>query len=136
VDTNVLVYAVFPAMPEHAASRTLVDTAKATGADLCFAPQNLIEFYAVVTDPRRVTQPKSSDEALQAIDAQPASGFARAGSLSQVATMTAPFDYPLPRMPDVMALWAMRTTRVTDPSIGKRQREAANSLLASGYVKR
>jgi toxin-antitoxin system PIN domain toxin len=68
LDTNVLVYAVFPAMPQHAASRALVDLAKAAGANLCVAPQNLVEFYAVVTDPRRVTQPKSSDEALQAID--------------------------------------------------------------------
>ena len=68
LDTNVLVYAVFPAAPQHAASRALVDTAKSPGANLCVAPQNLIEFYAVVTDPRRVTHPKTSDEALQAID--------------------------------------------------------------------
>jgi toxin-antitoxin system PIN domain toxin len=68
VDTNVLVYALFPAMPQHAASRALLDRAKAGGANLCIAPQNLVEFYAVVTDPRRVTQPKTSDEALQAID--------------------------------------------------------------------
>src|SRR3989442_15293153 len=67
LDTNVLVYAVFPAMPEHAASRALVDTAKTAGANVHIAPQNLVEFYAVVTDPRRVTQPKTSDEALQAI---------------------------------------------------------------------
>ncbi len=68
LDTNVLVYAVFPAMPQHAASRARVDLAKGAGANLCVAPQNLVEFYAVVTDPRRVTQPKTSDEALQAID--------------------------------------------------------------------
>jgi uncharacterized protein len=68
VDTNVLVYAVFPATPDHAASRALLDTAKTAGANLCVAPQNLVEFFAVVTDPRRVTQPKTSDEALQAID--------------------------------------------------------------------
>lgn len=68
LDTNVLVYAVFPAMPEHAASRTLVDSAMSTGANLCIVPQNLVEFFAVVTDPRRVSQPKSSNEALQAID--------------------------------------------------------------------
>jgi len=45
VDTNVLVYAVFPAMPHHAASRALLDTAKVAGANLCVAPQNLIEFW-------------------------------------------------------------------------------------------
>jgi toxin-antitoxin system PIN domain toxin len=68
IDTNVLVYAVFPAVPNHAASRALVDIARTSGANLYVAPQNLVEFFAVVTDPRRVTQPKSSDEALQAID--------------------------------------------------------------------
>ena len=46
----------------------LLDTAKGAGANLCVAPQNLIEFFAVVTDPRRVTQPKTPDEALQAIE--------------------------------------------------------------------
>lgn len=68
IDTNVLVYALFPAMPEHIVSRALLDTAKAAGAGLYVAPQNLIEFFAVVTDARRVTQPKTPDEALQAID--------------------------------------------------------------------
>jgi predicted nucleic acid-binding protein len=68
VDTNVLVYALFPAMPDHAASRALLDKAKAAGANLCIAPQNLIEFFAVVTDPRRVTPAKTPDEALDAIN--------------------------------------------------------------------
>jgi predicted nucleic acid-binding protein len=68
VDTNVLVYALFPAMPDYAASRALLDTARAARANLYVAPQNLIEFFAVVTDPRRVTQPKTPAEALQAID--------------------------------------------------------------------
>src|SRR5207249_2124086 len=31
-------------------------------------PQNVAEFYATVTNPRRVTQPKSSSEALDAIE--------------------------------------------------------------------
>jgi hypothetical protein len=31
-------------------------------------PQNLAEFYATVTNPRRVTQPKTPTEALDAID--------------------------------------------------------------------
>jgi toxin-antitoxin system PIN domain toxin len=68
VDTNVLVYAVFSAMPNHAASRALLDTANAAGANLYVAPQNLVEFFAVVTDPRRVTQPRTYDDALQTID--------------------------------------------------------------------
>ena len=68
LDTNVLVYAVFPAMPQHTASRALLNRARTVGTGLCVAPQNLVEFYAVVTDSRRVTPSKTSDEALQAID--------------------------------------------------------------------
>jgi toxin-antitoxin system PIN domain toxin len=68
LDTNILVYAVFPATPNHGASRALVDGAKHAGADLCIAPQNLVEFFAVVTDPRRVTQPKAADQALRAVE--------------------------------------------------------------------
>ncbi len=34
---------------------------------LCVAQQNLAEFYAVVTDPRRVTEPRQPAEALEAI---------------------------------------------------------------------
>lgn len=67
VDTNVLVYALFPAMPDHAASRALLDRAKAADANLFISPQNLIEFFAVVTDPRRVTPAKTNDEALNAV---------------------------------------------------------------------
>ena len=37
-------------------------------AGLCVVPQNLAEFYATVTNPRRVTQAKSTTEALDAID--------------------------------------------------------------------
>jgi predicted nucleic acid-binding protein len=78
IDTNVLVYALFPSMPDYAASRALLDRANAADANLCVAPQNLIEFFAVVTDPRRVTKAKTPDEALQAIDdflAQPGLGL-------------------------------------------------------------
>jgi predicted nucleic acid-binding protein len=45
LDTNVLVYAVFPAMPDHAASRALVDRAKGPAANLCVAPQNVTELH-------------------------------------------------------------------------------------------
>lgn len=68
IDTNVLVYAVFPAAAHHAPSRALLDLAKVAGAGLCVAPQNLVEFFSVVINPKRVTHPKTGDEALQAVD--------------------------------------------------------------------
>lgn len=67
-DTNVLVYAHFPTAPHYTASRVLLDQAKNPGAELCLAPQNLAEFYAIVTSPKRVSPAKSVDDALAAID--------------------------------------------------------------------
>lgn len=60
VDTNVLVYALFAQRPEHAASLALLESAGDSGANLAVAPQNLAEFYAVVTNPRRVSTPLSA----------------------------------------------------------------------------
>jgi toxin-antitoxin system PIN domain toxin len=67
VDTNVLVYALYVAARHHGPAKALLDRAAAPEAAFCVAPQNLIEFYAVVTNPRRVTEPKSSEVALGAI---------------------------------------------------------------------
>jgi predicted nucleic acid-binding protein len=68
VDTNVLVYALFPAAPQHAASRALVESATDPAAGLVVFPQMLAEFFAVVTNPRRVAVAKTAEEALQAIE--------------------------------------------------------------------
>ncbi len=67
VDTNVLVYALFPEADEHAASRALFERAQGGTLALCLAPQVLAEFYAVVTDPRRITVPQQSAQALDAV---------------------------------------------------------------------
>jgi predicted nucleic acid-binding protein len=68
VDTNVLVYALFPAAPQHAASRALIDSAQDAEAGLCVSPNVLTEFFSVVTDPRRVSPARSPEDALKAID--------------------------------------------------------------------
>jgi predicted nucleic acid-binding protein len=102
LDTNVFVYAVFPAVPQYAASRALLDTAKKTGANLRVAPQNLVEFYAVVTDPRRVTQPKTTDEALKAID----------------DILALPGLVLLPVPPDLIARWQQLLRQSPSPKKG------------------
>jgi len=63
IDTNVLVYALFAQRAEHAVSLALLESAQEETADLCVAPQNLAEFYAVVTNPRRVSTPLSAGDA-------------------------------------------------------------------------
>ena len=67
VDTNVLVYALLPEANEHAASPALFERAQSGSLNLRLAPQVLAEFYAVVTDPRRITVPRDSAEALDAV---------------------------------------------------------------------
>lgn len=65
VDTNVLIYSVYTDAEHHRAARFLVDQAQNPDAALCLTPQVLAEFYAVVTNPRRVTEAKSPAVALE-----------------------------------------------------------------------
>jgi toxin-antitoxin system PIN domain toxin len=68
IDTNVLVYAVDSESKHHALSKTLLLQAANPGAGLCVAPQNLAEFYAVVSDRRRVRNPLPPTAAIQAMN--------------------------------------------------------------------
>ena len=68
VDTNVLVYAHLPESEQHQASRSLLDRAQAGQVPLCVVSQVLAEFYSIVTNARRVEQPRQPAETLDAID--------------------------------------------------------------------
>ena len=68
VDSNVLVYAHMERSAFHGPSSALVARAQARELALLVAPQVLSELYAVITDPRRVTDPYSPEEALEAIE--------------------------------------------------------------------
>jgi uncharacterized protein len=68
LDTNVLVYAMYQDTAHYRPARTLLDQAAHDDIDFCLTPQILTEFYAVVTNPRRVTEVKSPGEALDVID--------------------------------------------------------------------
>lgn len=57
LDTNVLVYALDSQSEHHVPSRKTLERAAHVGSNLCIAQQNLAEFYAVVTDRRRVRVP-------------------------------------------------------------------------------
>ncbi|HEV3262586.1 MAG TPA: type II toxin-antitoxin system VapC family toxin [Gemmataceae bacterium] len=54
LDTNVLVHAVYQRSALHAAAAELVDRGLRRRGLYCIAPQNLVEFAAVVTRPRLV----------------------------------------------------------------------------------
>jgi uncharacterized protein len=64
VDTNVLIYALDTASPQHAAALALLNAAREDGATLYVTSQILCEFYSVVTNPRRVARPRNAAEAL------------------------------------------------------------------------
>jgi toxin-antitoxin system PIN domain toxin len=68
VDTNVLVYAHCEGAEHHDACRALLDRTQEGHVSLCVVPQILAEFFAVITDPRRVTTAYQSAEALDAIE--------------------------------------------------------------------
>jgi len=65
VDTNVLVYAFFEEAEHHHSALRLLHEAQDREVALCIAPQVLAEFYAVITDARRVTAPYRPEEALE-----------------------------------------------------------------------
>jgi len=67
IDANVLVYAMDADAPQHAASRALLEGGRDLSTTLYVTSQILCEFYSIVTNARRVPNPRSADEALHAI---------------------------------------------------------------------
>lgn len=63
LDTNVLVHALYSGSPLHRPAAGLVDLGLKQRGRYCVAPQNLIEFAAVVTRARFVDPPLDSRQA-------------------------------------------------------------------------
>ena len=63
LDTNVLVDALYEDLPEFSAASHLLERAEEVEAAFCVAPQVLAEFYAIITDPRRVSVAYTAEEA-------------------------------------------------------------------------
>lgn len=68
VDTNVLVYAADGTSPFHQQSKHLRDRGLGGDVALCVFPQILSEFFAIITDPRRVAIPRTQEEAVAEIE--------------------------------------------------------------------
>ena len=68
IDTNVFIYALYPARPEYPAALYLREQAQDANAVFYATPQMLAEFYSTVTNPRRINPPLSIDRALQEVD--------------------------------------------------------------------
>ena len=63
LDTNVLIHAANAASPVYMLARQLREQVVGGAIQACLTPQNLWEFYAVVTNPRRIDPPLSASEA-------------------------------------------------------------------------
>jgi predicted nucleic acid-binding protein len=68
LDSNVIVYAADKASPYHKVSKSLRDKGVKGEVFLCVCPQVLIEFFAIVTDPKRVKKPISSSQAIKEVE--------------------------------------------------------------------
>ena len=68
IDTNVLVYSVAASAPQRIASRSLIDKAKDPSVGFYVFPHILAEFFAIVTNPKRVSPAKTPQEALVVIE--------------------------------------------------------------------
>ena len=67
LDTNILVYADQKQHEYHQASKTLRDQGLRGEISVCISPQVLSEFFATVTNRKQVTDPLSSEEAMDEI---------------------------------------------------------------------
>jgi predicted nucleic acid-binding protein len=68
LDTNVLVYAYYEDSPHYPVAAPLLDRAQNAGAGLCISPQVLTEFFSTITNPRRVSNPFSPEDALNEME--------------------------------------------------------------------
>ena len=68
IDTNILVYANNEDSPYHKISKDLVEKALSGDIEVVLSIQNLIEFYAIITDKKRVEHPVSPKRAKELLE--------------------------------------------------------------------
>ena len=64
LDANILVYADQEEDEHHQTTKALRDQGRDGEIAVCVCPQVLNEYFAVVTNQRRVTQPRSAESAM------------------------------------------------------------------------
>lgn len=68
LDANILVYAVNEDSPYHTTAKNVIQSINSGKLAACLSCQVLAEFYATVTNPKKVRQPLSPEEASEAIE--------------------------------------------------------------------
>ncbi len=64
LDTNILVYAADETSPFHQDAKVLREKGINGEVSLCICPQVLSEYFAIITDPKRVNEPRTQKEAV------------------------------------------------------------------------
>jgi predicted nucleic acid-binding protein len=67
IDTNVLVYAYNSSFEKHSLSKSILETAMNGDIKAYITDKNIYEFYAIVTDSKRVEKPVSPEKPILAI---------------------------------------------------------------------
>ena len=67
LDTNVLVYASVEDSPYHAQAQSVIERINSREVDAFLSLQVLAEFYATITNPRKMVRPLSPEEATEAV---------------------------------------------------------------------
>lgn len=75
LDTNLLIYLYLKKSPKARVVKDLIYSLREKDTILVLAEQSLLEFYSVVTDPKRVKKPVSSQRAQKEITKFSQSGF-------------------------------------------------------------
>jgi len=68
IDTNVLVYAADKTSEFHLSAKNIRDLGISGKENLCICPQILEEFFAVITDSRRVKNPRDPKEVIEELE--------------------------------------------------------------------
>jgi toxin-antitoxin system PIN domain toxin len=93
VDTNVLVYAADMSSSFHEPSRQLRDRGFRGEIPLMVTPQVLMKFFAVITNPRHVTTPRSSEEARAEMEK-----YARADNILRIYPDNTALEHTIERL--------------------------------------
>jgi len=124
IDTNVLVYSIQEDVPQHEASRRLIEAAVAGNPLACVFPQNLLEFFAVITDSRRLENPATTAEALELMH-----------QLGTMLPVLQPSFDSLSRLTSLAAGLAVRGQQIFDCHLVAQMKEAGLQTICTYNTK-
>lgn len=68
IDSNILVYAHNADSPHYERAKRLIKDGLDEKISICCSVQNLIEFYSIITNPKRVQKPLGPPEACEVVE--------------------------------------------------------------------